>query len=437
MLQLESPPSVITLQHESAHRQQTARGLRVLWLAGVDYELGINHGGNLRLFNYARHLIKQGHEVHLVVNRRRDDDARRKGEFLEDLKHRRIISNYTEVEYTIPRRRSRLSSLALHPTLSGFLLRERQAPIKDLLNRLVENEKTDLCIFGERDLLFALPDIAARMTTLVDWTDSFVLYRVREIRASAKNLKPKELLASVRYLLEAFVQEKHYGRHGSVNLTVSPVDCSFLSSVNRRPQSNRVLLNGVELEDLPAVKKTDDRVIFTGNMNFPPNYQAALWFIENVLPPVAKHRPQIKFVVAGANPIAALTELKNPRVEVTGFVESVQGEIARSALYVAPLVSGGGFKNKIVEALGAGTFVVATKMATEFLDDKLRELMLIADDAEDMARHIIAYLERPQEFETRRQTLQNIVQEEFTWERRTAELIRIAADAGMKQPTCN
>ena len=53
----------------------------------------------------------------------------------------------------------------------------------------------------------------------------------------------------------------------------------------------------------------------------------------------------------GANPIPALLERASKNVVVTGFVEDLNREIACSEIFVAPLVSGGGFKNKVLEAI--------------------------------------------------------------------------------------
>ena len=64
-------------------------------------------------------------------------------------------------------------------------------------------------------------------------------------------------------------------------------------------------------------------------------------------------------------------------------------EIARSALYVAPMRSGSGFKSKVIEALAAGTNVVGTAYAFEFLPDPLRALFEHADTPADLAKSIV------------------------------------------------
>ena len=112
-----------------------------------------------------------------------------------------------------------------------------------------------------------------------------------------------------------------------------------------------------------------------------------------------------------------------------GYVENLRQEIARSELYVAPLICGGGFKNKVVEAISSGTFVVATSMAVEFFDPKVRKHLLVADTPQQMAGAILSYLQSPQDFAIKLKTLKRIIDEDFTWESKAKELVGIACEA--------
>jgi glycosyltransferase involved in cell wall biosynthesis len=147
-----------------------------------------------------------------------------------------------------------------------------------------------------------------------------------------------------------------------------------------------------------------------------------------VLPLLLKRKPEIKFVVAGSNPIKELRALSGASVEVTGFVSDIKREIAMSELYVASMVSGGGFKNKVVEAISSGTYVVSTSIGVEFLNEEFQKQMLIADTPQEMADAILSYLANPARYEQRLENLREIISKEFTWEKRTQELIGIAHD---------
>src|SRR5437660_2642013 len=131
--------------------------LKILWLVCPDYGLGIAHGGNLRLFNYGRELISQGHDVYLVVRKRKTDDEDERNRCLNELKHENIVTDVFEIEYQRPRLRGKLSHLLFYPALSNHLLRKRQAPVIDTIRKIIDNKQINVCVFSSRDLLFVLP----------------------------------------------------------------------------------------------------------------------------------------------------------------------------------------------------------------------------------------------------------------------------------------
>jgi glycosyltransferase involved in cell wall biosynthesis len=131
----------------------------------------------------------------------------------------------------------------------------------------------------------------------------------------------------------------------------------------------------------------------------------------------------VVFTVAGRNPLPALIGRAGPSVQILGDVPDISTEIAASALYVAPLVSGGGFKNKVIEAISCGTFVVSTTRGVEFLDNALRELLLVADAPGAFAGDVLRFLQDPEPFAARLRTLQARIASDYTWGHRAEQLI--------------
>lgn len=400
--------------------------LKLLWLAHLDYRSGGAHGGNLRLFNCARELVARGHEVYLVARKRPADDAAERTRCLEGLKAEGVVTDFFEIEYRRPKWRGKLARLLFHPALGDALLRGPQSEATEVVNKIVAETGADACVFSSRDLLFMLPEAGAG--TLVDWIDSYFLYHLREARLYWRERRPLRALASLRLMAEAFIEERHYGRLCDFNLAVSPVDKSYLDRANGRPAKNRVLPNGVEMRAAEPCPKVKGRLIFTGIMDFPPNYKSALWFIDEVMPLLREHK-DIKLVIAGGKPTEELRARADDRIEVTGFVDDLRGEIARSELYVAPLVCGGGFKNKVVEAVSAGTFVAGTSMAVEFLGDDARRHLLVADTPRAMADAVLRYLEDPRRYDADLEAVTRIIREELTWARAAEGLAALARES--------
>ncbi len=205
---------------------------------------------------------------------------------------------------------------------------------------------------------------------------------------------------------------------------VAPTDKKVLDCLNGKSLVNRILQNGVEqsFDDTPAIAKDPNRLIFTGSMDFSPNYDGALWFIKNVMPLLARKHRGIRLVIAGQEPISDLLKCASENVEITGLVPDLRAEIQRSQLYVAPLISGAGFRNKLVEAIASGTYVIGTPMALECLDDELRSTLLIARTAEEFAGRIDKYLRDPRAFGGRLCEAMRMVREKYQWRKKVIEL---------------
>ena len=65
------------------------------------------------------------------------------------------------------------------------------------------------------------------------------------------------------------------------------------------------------------------------------NYEAAIWFINNVMPLLAD--TDVKFIVVGNRPPEILRKLSSEKVIVTGFVEDETSYFAQSMCFVSPL----------------------------------------------------------------------------------------------------
>jgi glycosyltransferase involved in cell wall biosynthesis len=272
--------------------------------------------------------------------------------------------------------------------------------------------------------MFLAVRLPAGLPYAIDWTDSYPLYYVRQARALLRQRRWHRALSEVRPLAEAAMMERYYGRRATLNLAVSPTDKQWLDRVTGQPARSAVVLNGVCLDGASeTIARDPRRIIFSGNMSFPPNHEGALWFLDNVFPTVLARRPDTRLVLAGANPTPALLARAASNVEVTGYVEDMTAEIRRSSVYVAPLVSGGGFKNKVVEAIANRTYVVATPLAVEFLDPRFHQFMSVASAPHEMAAAVVDVLEHPDRVAPKVDALYEQVANEFSWAHRTTQLL--------------
>jgi glycosyltransferase involved in cell wall biosynthesis len=122
-------------------------------------------------------------------------------------------------------------------------------------------------------------------------------------------------------------------------------------------------------------------ILFVGNFSHAPNVEAARALIGEILPRVRCEHPDVRAVVVGPHPPPDLLARRGAHVDVTGEVADVRPFLDAAAVVVAPIISGGGMRVKVLEALGAGKAVVATPKALAGLDITPGEHVLAAVDA--------------------------------------------------------
>jgi glycosyltransferase involved in cell wall biosynthesis len=135
-------------------------------------------------------------------------------------------------------------------------------------------------------------------------------------------------------------------------------------------------------------------LIFPGSFRYHANYDAMVWFVRDVFPRVLEHCPEARLIITGDHADLPLPSMKN--VTLTGYVDDIKTMIASSTLSIAPLLSGGGTRLKILEAMAVGTPVVATAKGAEGLPVRSGEHLLIADQPELFADCVIKMLKDEQ-----------------------------------------
>ncbi|MFT8719678.1 glycosyltransferase [Acetobacter sp.] len=134
-------------------------------------------------------------------------------------------------------------------------------------------------------------------------------------------------------------------------------------------------------------------ILFVGGFGHPPNVDAALWLVREIMPKVRARVPDVKLVLAGSKPAAEVRDLACPDVTVTGFVsnEELEHLYASARVAVVPLRFGAGVKNKVLEALHHGLPLVTTSIGAEGITG-LESAASVADAAEGLAEALVALL---------------------------------------------
>ena len=159
-----------------------------------------------------------------------------------------------------------------------------------------------------------------------------------------------------------------------------------------------VIPNGIYLAGeprQPPPTPAQPSIGFLGNMGYAPNVQGALQLHEKVFVPLKREIPELRLVIIGREPVAAIRKLASPGVEVTGTVESIWPNVARVGVFVYPMTAGAGLQNKILEAMHAGKPVVTTEICVKSLGAREGEEILVARTDNELRAHTRALIRDP------------------------------------------
>lgn len=128
-------------------------------------------------------------------------------------------------------------------------------------------------------------------------------------------------------------------------------------------------VDGATFEPQPAVAPEPHTALFTGSLDWRPNQDAVVWYLDAIHPLVLAGEPRARFVVVGRNPPPWLVEkVRGARgAEIHASVPDVRPFVARAAVNVVPLRIGGGSRLKIPEALAMARPVLSTTVGAEGL----------------------------------------------------------------------
>ena len=164
-------------------------------------------------------------------------------------------------------------------------------------------------------------------------------------------------------------------------------------------EEDKVLLvpNGVNTDlfkpDPQARAVTRDRlgvgpdtrvVLFVGNLVYPPNRAAVEKITNEIAPWILDRGHDARFVMVGEK---APGFESGGNILFTGLVESVAEYYNACDVSIAPLLSGGGTRLKILESLGCGRRVVSTSKGAEGIE--ACDSLVISDDWSDFPQKVV------------------------------------------------
>jgi glycosyltransferase involved in cell wall biosynthesis len=206
---------------------------------------------------------------------------------------------------------------------------------------------------------------AERARALVDFDDLEHIKLMRAMRLQRPSLALVH--NAYRYLIYRGAELRGY--HGFLRTVVcSHEDRAYLQGKGAR--NVQVVPNGAVIPKMAGPRRSRQpgealRVVFIGNMEYPPNREAVRFFAEEVLP--ATRGIVESFGVIGPNAQADLVKRYAGRVHFRGFVDDLGAALAQYDVMVAPIRFGSGTKLKVLDAMAHCLPLVSTAYGAEGL----------------------------------------------------------------------
>ncbi|MCE7947076.1 MAG: glycosyltransferase [Chloroflexi bacterium CFX4] len=251
-------------------------------------------------------------------------------------------------------------------------------------------------------------------------------------------------VARLPQALYSFVQwrrliafERSVCRHADAVTAVSEADAAALAKLAPE-QHIAVVPNGIFTAEYtePSGQLTlgDSALLFTGTMNYRPNVDAALWFVENVLERVRQVVPTARLFIVGNKPHPRLDAVRQrPDVEITGFVQDVTPFLHSAAIYIAPLRMGSGTRLKLLQAMAAGCAIVSTSVGAQGIALRNGQEAILADDALSFAQAVIALLKDPDRRAALGKAARQLVQTHYDWSAIVPCLLKVYERLGVER----
>ena len=289
-----------------------------------------------------------------------------------------------------------------------------------IINRLVNEIKPDRIYCQLIRVAEYVKKIKIKKT--IDYQDVFSIGIERRISTAPFYLKPlfkAEFNRLIKYEADMF----NYFDNKTI---ISYPDREMI----QHPQKENIFVipNGVDFDYYKPdeqIKEKEYDLIFTGNMGYPPNINSVIYLVEKILPIVYKKYPDIKVIIAGANPSLKILSLKSKNITITGWVKDMRECYSNSKIFIAPMQIGTGLQNKLLEAMAMKIPCITSELANRALCAKNELEILTGNIPEEYASLIISLMENSQKANILGENGFKFVSKNYNWKTINEELNNI------------
>jgi polysaccharide biosynthesis protein PslH len=256
------------------------------------------------------------------------------------------------------------------------------------IREFLEHNNMDIIHYDHIEYGYYLKDLKDYNCKHVLVIDDIPSERYYEEYKINKNIINKILLYYT-YMLYKNYEKRMIGRFDNI-ITVSEKNKEKIAKITQK--TVEIIENGSEIPNKDIIKTSTGKefnMMFLGSMMYEPNLYGVLFFLKKVIPLLDSIDLNYKLYIIGGNCTDEIKSCASEKIVVTGFVENLEEYYEKCSVMVAPILSGGGTRTKILEAMGRKTLVISTTKGCEGIDVKDGESILIANNETEFVDSIM------------------------------------------------
>ncbi|TIX49964.1 TIGR03087 family PEP-CTERM/XrtA system glycosyltransferase [Alteraurantiacibacter aquimixticola] len=226
-------------------------------------------------------------------------------------------------------------------------------------------------------------------------------------------------------------EEARLAARADHTLLVSEPEAELFASRAPDARNIRAMGNGIDtvrfapdsVDPTPEMKGKGPHLLFTGQMDYPPNITAVTRMAREIMPLIQLRYPQAQFHIVGRAPTPAVLALAlQSGCHVHGAVPDIRPWLRAADVAVAPLTLARGVQNKVLQAMAMAKPVVASPQAATGIAAEDGKQIVVAGDNRQFAVRTITLLERPERARAIGTAAREFVESQQGWPAMLAEL---------------
>jgi glycosyltransferase involved in cell wall biosynthesis len=369
------------LQILNQHIEASVKKQKILFISQV-YPYPADGGGKIKTLNSIKTLAKHYEVYAIFISEKKPN--KKELEYLKNLGVKKIkvfFNSYILASVKDDYLHLFKNFLRLNP---HYVFQYTYKPAFGFIKNTIASFKPDVIHIDHINIAQYLPKQKKQTWILEHHNLEFYLLWTRFIHS---NKWTRKLYLLIESTLTFLFEIKSIRRFDHV-FAISPEEAERTKKFFR--------INNVSAQPLvyPTAKLTKTKtktpyILFIGGLGWPPNEDAAEWFINKMFPLVLAKHPTAEFHVVGKdNPVLTKRLPNNNQLFLHGYQKDLKPYLKKADIFVLPFRMGGGVRIKSLTALSAGIPIVSTPLGVEGLKLKKNKQYLEAKTEKDFAKQV-------------------------------------------------